>query len=85
LYEYVKDVVERRGPYREEHLSKIRAGRESGRIVMAGPLGDERPTGAAIVFADDAARAEVEAFVNDDPYVKAGLVASWRIEPWKLV
>jgi uncharacterized protein YciI len=83
LYEYVEDIVERRGPHREEHLKKIRAGKEAGRIVMAGALGTP-PAGGAIVFRG-VERGEVEAFVNDDPYVKAGLVRSWRIEPWNLV
>ena len=84
LYEYVSDVLERRGPYREEHLANIHAGKEAGRILMSGPLGDP-PNGAAIVFADELGRDEVEAFVQADPYVRSGIVTSWRIEPWTLV
>ena len=49
LYEYVADMLERRGPYRQEHLARIRAERDAGRIVMAGALGDP-PSGGAIVF-----------------------------------
>jgi uncharacterized protein len=84
LYEYVPDVLERRGPYREEHLANIRDGKEAGRILMAGPLGDP-PNGAAIVFGDLTARDEVEAFVQADPYVQGRIVTAWRIEPWTLV
>jgi uncharacterized protein YciI len=81
LYDYVEDILERRGPYREAHLAGIRAGKDDGRILMAGPLGDP-PTGAAIVFADhDAA----EAFAKADPYVANGLVTDWRVELWTLV
>jgi uncharacterized protein YciI len=83
FYEYVKDVLERRGPYREAHLARIAAEREAGRIVMAGALGDP-PAGAAIVF-KDVEPDEVEAFARADPYVKAGLVTGWRVEPWRLV
>ena len=36
LYTYVEDMAERRGPYREEHLAKIRAAREAGHITLAG-------------------------------------------------
>lgn len=59
LYEYVKDMAERRGPYREAHLARIRRERDAGRIEMAGALGDP-PTGAAIVF-KDAEPDEIEA------------------------
>ena len=81
FYEYVPDIVERRGPFREGHLSEIRTGLQDGRILMAGPLGDP-PHGAAIVFADPAA---ADAFAKRDPYVTNGLVTSWRVEPWTLV
>jgi uncharacterized protein YciI len=83
MYSYVEDVLERRGPFREEHLSKIAAGREDGRIVMAGPLGDP-PTGALIVFTEDGAEA-AEAFARLDPYVTGGVVAEWRVVAWQLV
>ena len=83
FYDYVPDIAERRGPYREDHLARIRAERDAGRIVMAGALGDP-PHGAAIVFRG-ASAAEVERFVADDPYVLAGLVTWWRVERWALV
>lgn len=81
FYEYVADILERRGPLREAHLAEIRAAKEDGRILMAGPLGDP-PHGAAIVFADPGA---ADAFAKADPYVTGGLVTSWRVEPWVLV
>jgi uncharacterized protein YciI len=81
FYEYVGDILERREPFRADHLSAIRAAKDDGRIVLAGPLGDP-PHGAAIVFAD---RAEAETFAQADRYVTNGLVTSWRVEPWTLV
>jgi uncharacterized protein len=83
LYEYVEDMSERRGPYREGHLARIASERERGRVVMAGALGDP-PRGAAFVLRGVGPK-EVEEFVRDDPYVEGGLVTSWRSEPWKLV
>ncbi len=83
FYDYVEDISERRGPYREAHLARIAAEREQGRVVMAGALGNP-PRGAAIAFKGLEPRA-IEEFVRGDPYVEAGLVTSWRIEPWKLV
>ena len=76
-------MLDRRGPYREAHLARIGSAREAGRIVMAGALGDP-PTGAAIVFSG-ASPEEVGAFAAGDPYVEAGLVTAWRVEPWKVV
>jgi uncharacterized protein YciI len=81
FYEYVADVLERREPFRADHLSAIRAAKDDGRIVLAGPLGDP-PHGAAIVFADPD---QAEAFAQSDPYVTNGLVTGWRVEPWTLV
>jgi uncharacterized protein YciI len=78
FYDYVENVLERRGPYREAHLAGVRAQREAGRVVMAGALGD-RPHGAAIVFRG-VDPSEIEAFVVSDPYVEAGLVTQWRVE-----
>lgn len=81
FYDYVSDILERRGPHREAHLTEIRAARADGRIVMAGPLGDP-PHGAAVVFKD---RAAAEAFAESDPYVVNGLVTDWRVDPWAVV
>jgi uncharacterized protein YciI len=83
LYSYVQDMAERRGPYREAHLERIRAEREAGRIGMAGALGSP-PTGGAMVWSGVAPE-QIEAFVAADPYVQAGLVTSWRVERWNLV
>jgi uncharacterized protein len=82
FYEYVPDIVERRGPFRDAHLERIRAARERGEVTLAGALGDP-PHGAAIVF--QVAPERIQAFAREDPYVQAGLVAGWRIEPWNLV
>jgi uncharacterized protein len=83
FYDYVADVLERRAPYREAHLARIRAEREAGRITMAGALGDP-PHGGAFVFVGVRPE-EIEAFAAEDPYVTAGLVVSHRIERWNVV
>jgi uncharacterized protein len=83
FYDYVEDIVERRGPHREAHLERIRTAQARGEVVLAGALGDP-PHGAAIVFRDVGPET-VEAFAREDPYLHAGLVAAWRVEPWNLV
>jgi len=83
FYEYVTDMLVRRGRYREAHLARIREARDAGRVVMAGSLGDP-PHGAAIVFKDVEPDA-IEQFVRADPYVEADLVTIVQIERWNLV
>jgi uncharacterized protein YciI len=81
FYEYVPDVVERRAPYREGHLGLINRWHDDGRIVMAGGIGDPVHAGMIVLRADDP-QAAAEAFVAEDPYQPAGLVTSWRVEPF---
>lgn len=81
FYDYVEDIVERRAPHREAHLKEIRAAKDDGRVVMAGPLGDP-PHGAVIVFKDQAV---AEAFAQADAYVTNGLVTNWRVDSWAVV
>jgi uncharacterized protein YciI len=83
IYEYVKDdVLERRAPYREEHIAMVREGLADGRLLMAGALGADPPHGGLLVFRD---AAEAEAFAKADPYVTSGLVRDWRVDDWQVV
>ena len=83
LYDYVSDMVERRGPYRDAHLERIRAEKAAGRIVMAGALGDPLD-GGAIVFRNVDPE-HVEQFVAGDPYRQAELMTAYTVRPWNLV
>jgi uncharacterized protein YciI len=80
LYEYVDGMLERRTPHREAHLAALERERAAGQVVLAGAYGDP-PVGAAILFSGADAD-HVRAFVKNDPYVRAGLVRSWRVEPY---
>ncbi|HVL30595.1 MAG TPA: YciI family protein [Solirubrobacteraceae bacterium] len=83
FYDYVEDVLERRAPYRDDHLAWARRWKDDGRIVMAGALGTP-PYGAMFVFrVDDAA--QVEEFAAGDPYVGGGIVTGHRVVPWNVV
>ena len=83
FYDYVENAIERRAPFREAHLAFAREWKDAGRIVMAGALGTP-PTGALFVFlVDDPA--EIDAFVQADPYVVNGIVTAHRVQPWTVV
>ncbi|MDH4065744.1 MAG: YciI-like protein [Acidobacteriota bacterium] len=82
IYEVADDFIDKRTPYRPEHLQMAREAEARGELVMAGALGE--PAGALLVFrADD--RSVAEAFAAADPYVTAGLVTRWQVRPWTVV
>lgn len=83
LYEVVDDFINRRAPFREEHLGIVRKAHERGELFMAGALSDP-VDGAALVFTTED-RAVPERFAENDPYVKEGLVKSWKVRKWNVV
>ncbi len=83
FYDVVEDYLERRAAFRAEHLALARVAHERGEIVMGGALADPAD-GVVIVFrGSDCAAAE--AFAKADPYVRNGLVKSWRVRKWTAV
>jgi uncharacterized protein YciI len=82
-YDYVDDVVARRAPHREAHLTLAREALARGELLLGGALADP-VDGAVLLFRADSP-AVVEAFVAKDPYVANGLVTRWRIRPWTVV
>jgi uncharacterized protein YciI len=83
FYDYVENVLERRAPFREEHLRLARGALERGELLMGGAFA-EPVDGAALLFRTDDPSV-VEAFVHRDPYVTNGVVTRWRIRPWTVV
>jgi len=83
VYDVVANFAERRLPFREAHLQRVRDANARGQLLLAGALGDP-PDGALLVFRADAPDA-VEDFARADPYVLEGLVTGWRVRPWNVV
>ena len=83
FYEFVDNYVERRTPFRAEHLGLANEALSRGELLLAGAHGDPID-GATLVFTVDDP-AVVERFAKNDPYVKNGLVTSWRVVPWHVV
>jgi uncharacterized protein YciI len=81
-YDYVPDVLEKRAPYRADHLALAREHHAAGKLLLAGAF--DPPDGALFVFKVDSA-ADVAAFVARDPYVRNGVVTGHRIRPWNVV
>lgn len=80
FYDYAADYMERRGEFRNEHLTLAWAAVAQGRLVLGGALGN--PSDGAVVHFRADSPAEVEAFARADPYVRNGLVKAWRVREW---
>ena len=78
IYELAEDYVERRPAFRDEHLAYAWAAADAGTLILAGPVGDP-PESALLIFSDSQA---AEDFAGGDPYVREGLIVSWRTAPW---
>jgi uncharacterized protein YciI len=83
FYETVDNYVEKRAPYRAQHLELARDAHARGELLLAGALSDPA-AGAVLVFrARD--QGTVEEFARRDPYVQNGLITRWRVRPWTVV
>ncbi|MGE5561678.1 MAG: YciI-like protein [Bacillota bacterium] len=83
FYDYVPDVLERRGQFRGAHLRYAWDAVERGEIVVAGALADP-VDGAVLMFAGEDSSV-AERFARSDPYVTGGLVARWHVREWTTV
>jgi hypothetical protein len=83
FYDLAEEYLQRRPQYRAEHLGKAWAAHERGELVLAGALAD--PADTAVLFFKGESSEVAEAFVREDPYVRNGLVRSWRVREWTTV
>src|SRR6266849_9052230 len=83
FYELVDDMINRRVPFREEHLRLARESRQRGELVLAGALAEPVDRALIVFHVDD--KSKVEAFARKDPYVVNGLAKKWEVRPWNVV
>ncbi|MGB1579918.1 MAG: YciI family protein [Nevskiales bacterium] len=77
---------------REQHLARLHALRDEGRLVLAGPYpaidsndpAEDGFTGSLIVAEFDSLEA-AEAWAQGDPYIEAGVYAQVSVKPFKQV
>ena len=86
------DVLAKRLAARSEHLARLTALRDEGRLLLAGPCPaidaeDPGPAGfsGSIVIAEFASLDEARAWADVDPYVAAGVYARVEVRPFKRV
>ena len=82
-YELAPDYLERRGAFRDEHLTKAWEAQQCGELVLAGAL--DEPVDQAVLVFNCASPEPVLLFAATDPYVINGLVKSFQVRRWHTV
>eukprot|EP00890_Picochlorum_soloecismus_P003356 jgi/Picsp_1/4020/NSC_01532-R1_ycii-related protein len=82
-YTYVPDILEKRGPYRAEHLEGAKKMADAKKLVMAGALAD--PVDGALFIFRDLSKEDIEEFAKKDPYVINGLVTKHVVRKYMVV
>jgi uncharacterized protein len=83
FYEVVDNFVDRRAPYRHQHLQLAEAANRRGELILAGAFAEPSDSALLIFRGDDPSGAT--AFAKNDPYVRNGLVKNWEVRPWTVV
>lgn len=83
IYDLADTYLEKRGPFRKEHLAKAWEAQARGELVLGGALA--APVDGAIFLFRGETPAAADAFAKMDPYVANGLVKSWRVREWTTV
>lgn len=86
------DVLARRLAARAEHLARLTALRDEGRLLVSGPCPaidaeDPGPAGfsGSVVIAEFASLEHARAWAQADPYMSAGVYQRTEVRPFKRV
>ena len=88
----VEDSLEKRMSVRPEHIARLEALRDAGRLLTAGPhpkIDSEDPgtngfTGSLIIAEFDSLE-DAQAWADADPYIAAGVYENVIVKPYKKV
>jgi uncharacterized protein YciI len=76
---YCDDVLERRAPYREEHLAGLQRQKDDGVLLTLGPTAC---TTRVFGLYEADSKEQVEALVMGDVYWRQGIWTCVEIYPW---
>ncbi len=92
ISEDVQNSLQRRLQARPDHLARLVALKEAGRLLVAGPhpaIDSEDPGEAgftgSLVIAEFDSLENAQAWADEDPYVSAGVYAKVMVKPYKIV
>ena len=87
-----EDSLEARLEARPEHLARLKALQEQGRLILAGPhpavdSEDPGPAGftGSLIVAEFQDLETAKAWVDEDPYTTTGVFARVKVKPFKKV
>ena len=92
LSEDVENSARLRATARPQHLARLEALRDEGRLVLAGPhpaidSPDPGPAGmtGSLVVAEFESLEAAQRWADDDPFISGGVYARSVVKPFKLV
>lgn len=92
ISEDVEDSLDKRKAARADHLDRLTALRDEGRLLVAGPhpaidSPEPGPAGftGSLVIVDFETLSEAKAWADDDPYVEAGVYKRVTVKPFNRV
>lgn len=83
FYDTAPDYLERRAEFRDAHLHLAWAAAARGELLLGGAL--DAPVDGAVLLFQGESEAVAADFARDDPYVRNGLVRSWKVRAWTTV
>jgi uncharacterized protein YciI len=76
---YCDNALEKRTPFREEHLAGLRQQKQSGVLLTLGPT--ETSSHVFGIYEADS-REQVEELIRADVYWRNGIWTAYEIHPW---
>ena len=76
---YCEHALEKRGPFRQEHLDGLQRQKEAGLLLTLGPTADS--THVFGLYEADSQQ-QVEALLHHDIYWRQGIWTELRVYPW---
>lgn len=92
ISEDVENSLEKRKSVRPEHIARLQALADSGKLLTAGPhpaVDSDDPGSAgftgSLIIAEFESLAEAQSWADDDPYINAGVYKQVTVKPYKKV
>ena len=76
---YCDNALEKRTPYRDEHLAGLRRLKQEGVLITLGPT--EASTHVFGIFEAESQQ-QVEQILHDDVYWRQGIWTTLQVHPW---
>ena len=76
---YCEDAIEKRAPFREEHLDRLSTLKQQGILITLGPT---KCTRYVFGIFESSTLDDLRSVIEDDVYWEKGIWTSYEIYPW---